>query len=231
MDLPAGLDEWGTRILQAIDQLSGRIEKGSSPTSSDDSLPTVIPSNSLGDEEIGPLCISVERRTPITSISSIMDCNVFGSGSSCDAARVPSFSRQPHRSPNGGYESGTTAVPVLTNLLRCYVSYYQSKIEILDIHLLKGYVAQIGENGAEWTAESCLVFLVAALGSICQASGYLESPNSLDRSPDAYNVAFRYWNMAKKRLGWALENNNLLSTQCLCLTGIWRLQTSDPFSA
>lgn len=148
--------------------------------------------------------ITVESPSKITSISSILAWDVFKFAPD-PGAFLPEKAN--HRLQKRGQESGDTSVPCLIQLSRTFFLFYSLELPILEEAELEYHISEIGENGPQWSAESCLVFLVAALGSYCQAS------------TESSSEAFRYWNMAKKRLGWALEESSLLSAQCLILAG------------
>lgn len=134
-----------------------------------------------------------------------------------------------NRSHHYGQESASTTKSILTRLSDLFVLHYLVAVPVLDKIQLEYYIAAIGENGIEWTVESCLVLIVASLGSICQqqqhrrtiiSDGYSVPANAVAGPFDLNSTAFRYWNMAKKRLGWAMEESGLLSAQCLCLAGL-----------
>jgi hypothetical protein len=37
--------------------------------------------------------------------------------------------------------------------------------------------------------------------------------------------------MAKRRLGWALDDDSVVSTQCFALAGLWHLHAFEPYKA
>jgi hypothetical protein len=104
-------------------------------------------------------------------------------------------------------------------LFGTFETYILPGLPILDITQLRRYISLVGEYGVPWSADACLLLLVAALASKCR--GELEEPSS-----SGFESAHRYWNMAKKRLAWALEEHSLLGAQCQFLT--WFVPLSQP---
>jgi hypothetical protein len=214
------LDEWGHKILTAIDQLKGNIAPASSPipiatTNSDTS------NRYLQENPIDCFSIPVESTTPITGIASILSWTGLRSGPSPSPLPTPNHAGIKGQNGSDGRESASTAGKYLRHLSDAFITHYIPTIPILDVTHLKRYLAKIDENGIAWTTESCLVLLVVALGS-CGSRDYDQEQcgvSMLGSQLASTITGFRYWNMAKKRLGWALEENSLVSAQCLCLAG------------
>ena len=206
----------GTRILNEIEHLAGRLEvlgHDHANIRGDGSISSAGFMSQASNREIetstddaGELfSITVESPSNITSIASILAWDVFNFAPDSDAFLPENTAIQ--NPQKRGQESGDTSFSRLMQLSRSFIFFYSLELPILDQTELDHYISEIRENGSEWSAESCLVFLVAALGSDCQ------------KSPESRKEALRYWNMAKKRLGWALEERSLLSAQCLILAG------------
>ncbi|KAG4431370.1 hypothetical protein IFR05_013151 [Cadophora sp. M221] len=77
-----------------------------------------------------------------------------------------------------------------------------------------------------------MVALVCALGAYSES--YVLDQNAQSHTPVRSSneheaaVAYRYWNVAVKRLGLAIGQNSLEAVQCLCLTGIWYMNNMQP---
>jgi hypothetical protein len=79
------------------------------------------------------------------------------------------------------------------------------------------------EKGPGWNSSTCLLLLICALGAQC-------CPKSLALE-DSRDSAQRYWNMAKSRLGWVLDEDSLVSIQCFAFAGLWHLHNFEPYKA
>ncbi|XMA16515.1 hypothetical protein WAI453_009306 [Rhynchosporium graminicola] len=215
LDGAGGFNRLGTRLLNGIERLAEKLDlfshepaskRRNGSISSSFMCPASI-SESGNDTHDDEECfsIAVEMPSNITSISSILAWDVFDF-----APDAHSFlaEKTTHRLQTRGHESGDTSVSCLMELSRSFFLVYSLELPFVEETELEYYISEIGENGPQWSAESCLVFLVAALGCYCQ------------KSTDLSSEGFRYWNMAKKRLGWALEEPNPLSAQCLILAGM-----------
>lgn len=112
---------------------------------------------------------------------------------------------------------------VLVELHRLQMNYRRvvhDKNPILDLGTLDRYVTYISENGFDFSTRTCLVALVCAIGALCQENT-IEMPSHLPvagRNSDL-DIAYRFWSVAVKRLGFAMTRNTMESAQCLCLAG------------
>jgi hypothetical protein len=120
----------------------------------------------------------------------------------------------------------------LARLESKYIAGVHIKNPILDLPTLHQKILHISENGLDWSTSTCLVSMVCAIGAI--AGKYQEAfqspPNSLSNLSDSQDrviesgeseveLAMRYWNVAAKRLGYAIGQDELEAVQCLCLAG------------
>ncbi|KAH7140077.1 hypothetical protein B0J13DRAFT_527730, partial [Dactylonectria estremocensis] len=140
--------------------------------------------------------------------------------------------------------SADTSTLGLQRLRQCFERKFLTRYPIINRPRLARCIRDVAENGGDWTAESCLVFLVCAIASLCDClasdgttptvQSVIGSPFSA-ATPDATvsrQSASQYWTMAKRRLGWALDAHvGLLAAQCLCLAGFWHLQNYAPTKA
>ncbi len=103
---------------------------------------------------------------------------------------------------------------------------------ILDLPSLHQKILHVSENGLDWSTRTCLVTMVCAIGAITgrYKDAFQSTPNSLasfSASRDAVaqsgesevDLAMQYWNVAAKRLGCAIGQDDLEAVQCLCLAG------------
>jgi hypothetical protein len=123
----------------------------------------------------------------------------------------------------------------LLNLLSCFAESILPTIPVIDLGQVRRMISRMDEYGVPWNGEACLVLLVAALGSIYQPdaqdsrhrtrdTSQISSPASSrtrtsGTSERITSTTLRYWNMARKRLSWAMNTAGRLSTQCQLLAG------------
>jgi hypothetical protein len=120
----------------------------------------------------------------------------------------------------------------LTRLESKYIAGVQIFNPILDLSTLHQNICHISENGLDWSTRTCLVMMVCAIGAIAgrYSKSFFATPNSLatfsnskDRVTETgeseVELAMRYWNVAAKRLGYAIAQDDLEAVQCLCLAG------------
>lgn len=172
----------------------------------------------------------------VGGLSSVLAWDIFsGHGQTSDDLRSAlSNAKQRQSSHHSGLESASCAAAELFALAAAFEGFYLPAMPVLDITDTRRLVRDSGEFGIAWSAESCLVLLVAALGSMCRQGGtnaqtpwgtpQLSSPassllsgsgSSERRTPSA----LRYWNMARKRLVWATSSSGLVAAQCQFLAG------------
>ncbi|CAH0047452.1 unnamed protein product [Clonostachys solani] len=216
----SNLDEWGARILDAIDSIS---------------IPPVLPINSVPAVTsapvqgltLSPQCIPTGC-SPITGVHSILKWQVFNiQGDRGPVARYKqALSRHADQRPLAramGRESATCATETLLGLVDIFQAGFLPAIPVLDAADLRRYILHIGEYGDMWNVEACLVLIVAALASmLAPTSAFAQHASS------TVSMALRYWNMAKKRLAWALEESGIMAAQCQLLAAIWYIHTSEP---
>uniref|UniRef100_A0A0B7KHX1 Zn(2)-C6 fungal-type domain-containing protein n=1 Tax=Bionectria ochroleuca TaxID=29856 RepID=A0A0B7KHX1_BIOOC len=219
----SNLDEWGARILDAIDNIP---------------IPPTLPINSvLGVTHPpaqglnpGPDCIPTGR-SPIIGLSSILEWQVFNiQGDRGPLARYKQALRvHPGQHPLSqatGRESATCATETLLGLVDVFQAGFLPAIPVLDAADLRRYILHIGEYGDMWNVEACLVLIVAALASMLRPTSAFPQHAS-----STVSMALRYWNMAKKRLAWAFEGSGMVAAQCQLLAAMWYIHTSEPTAA
>ena len=120
----------------------------------------------------------------------------------------------------------------LARLESKYIAGVHVKNPILDLPTLHQKILHISENGLDWSTTTCLVSMVCAIGAIAgrHKGASQPAPNSLASSSGSQDrmfetgeseveLAMRHWNVAAKRLGYAIGQDDLEAVQCLCLTG------------
>lgn len=223
----AAFDEWGEKILSAIGNLDSRLSDRSSG-----SVFAEVPSTAGlvdGSLEAPELHISspdipIVKPTVVTSLPSILEWKVFAGHDGVPSRPALSLHEQErgsYASQASGRESASYSRSDLVALSTTFEKYFLPTMPILDFAVLNHYINNIGEYGIAWTAESCLVLLVAALASMHSSStSHLSSQNGAEKPSIACTPgAIRYWIMAKKRLAWALDGYGLLAAQCQFLAG------------
>ncbi len=109
----------------------------------------------------------------------------------------------------------------LTELLRLEAKFIENvhmKNPIINLRTLRQLILRCAENGLEWSSSTCLVTLVCALGAISRRYKPQSGINELGSNEET-RLAWQYWAVATKRLGFVIGKSDLESVQCLCLTG------------
>ncbi|KAH6884492.1 hypothetical protein B0T10DRAFT_539887 [Thelonectria olida] len=132
----------------------------------------------------------------------------------------------------------STDIRLLADLELRYIHSVHLLNPILHLSTLHDLILRVAESGFDWSLETCLAALVCAIGAITEP---LEAPEAsktfggtslhepqCGSDPD---LATGYWNIASKRLGFALDQNDLGAVQCLCLAGIWHMHNLQPLQA
>lgn len=238
-------DEWGERILQAIGQIQNQLPSTEGNNVSifrKASCDDMYGSQSSQSQRRGTVVFLIEPGVPLTSVPSILHWTVFQDIR--HDLHLPS-PQSALKHITAGRASGDTSASRLIELAQYFQSLYPRSSQILSFVWLNQAIAKTDEYGIEWNAESCLILLVAALGSLCKLHSLqthldaastksnthtdhtnrqlqpdypTQTPKSVEEG-SSVAMAFRYWNMARKRLSWAMEEDSLLSAQCLCLSG------------
>ncbi|GAM40360.1 hypothetical protein TCE0_038r12655 [Talaromyces pinophilus] len=128
----------------------------------------------------------------------------------------------------------------LSRLESKYIEVLHTKNPILDPNELHHMVLHVAENGPDWSTQTCLVALVCAIAVLSEAypgtimrSGAQSTP-SLDQDDESgadAKLSLQFWNIALKRLGYAMHENSVEAVQCLVLAGIWYMHRMEPLEA
>lgn len=152
-----------------------------------------------------------------TNLRSVLKWRVFPQPCPYSIAMVDDDVSYPQPDALPSFELGE-----LSRLEAKYIACVHTKNPILDLATLHDLISQVAENGLDWSARTCVVSLVCALGAISEEYTHAYTPDkiSVGSLPDTEkDIAFKYWNVAMKRLGFVIGQSNLESVQCLCLTG------------
>jgi hypothetical protein len=158
--------------------------------------------------------VTLPGPSPITSLPSILQWDLFEAARSLFMEKLVKAAEPRKRDPTIGLETASCNTAALLALAARFVTYQDGSLQIVEMATLRSLIADIGEFGVPWSAESCLVLLVAALGSLLDTVNETAEPRQITRE------ALRYWNMARKRLSWAAGEGGLLGAQCHFLAGL-----------
>ncbi|KAH8693734.1 hypothetical protein BGW36DRAFT_383597 [Talaromyces proteolyticus] len=103
---------------------------------------------------------------------------------------------------------------------------------ILDIGLARGYMNHACIHGVGWDAQSCLVLLVCALGSIAEAFHDVHGHTSLmTRNSPSFTLARVFFEASQKRIGLLLRGSGVLEAQCFFYSGVYLMTIQQPMDA
>ncbi|EXJ73605.1 uncharacterized protein A1O5_03367 [Cladophialophora psammophila CBS 110553] len=109
------------------------------------------------------------------------------------------------------------------------VFIYNPVLEEAKIHR---YMRDARFNGIAWDAQSCLLLLIYAHGSIVGPfdGGHQQDASSFRSSPQ-FKQAELYFSAAQKRMGHLLCRTGVLEAQCFFLAGVYLMATLRPMEA
>ncbi len=114
----------------------------------------------------------------------------------------------------------------LSRLASKYIVGVHLKNPILDLAELHRLISYVAENGLDWSARTCLVSLVCAIGAVTQEYQYHGRSPVDNPTPGACHgigsepeLSWQFWNLAVKRLGFVIGEHDPIAIQCLCLAG------------
>ncbi|KAL4869506.1 hypothetical protein BDV12DRAFT_185192 [Aspergillus spectabilis] len=179
-------------------------------------------------------------KTPITGSDMILNWPIFPQEKPVSPFPPAAFEEKPDRFP--------TVIPSfeprrIIELRDIFMTKILAKNPIIDAEQLERYIAHVLETGIDWSAPSCLVLLVLALGAIwgtypedetrevpCPEPNYGGPMTYVTMSVPEHRMkeSLGYLSMARKRMSAAYLDNSLLGVQCLCLFGIWYQYNIEP---
>ncbi|PCD44584.1 hypothetical protein AU210_000041 [Fusarium oxysporum f. sp. radicis-cucumerinum] len=236
------LDDWGNQILGAISRARDEILGASIQFNADRPLnhtSVTLPDNEHGTwprTHRGQGCFA-----PMSSAENILQWDVLRDQlpSSAQSPINATDPYEPDRSTSSKASADTSSAK-LRALQQRFETQFLARYPIISRPWFTRCVRNVAESDGDWSAETCLVFLACAIASLCDCSDHdALTPQTTSMSPastvsgscmpNSRRPAYQYWTMAKRRLGWALdEPAGLLSAQCLCLAGFWHLLNFAP---
>ncbi|EED15193.1 conserved hypothetical protein [Talaromyces stipitatus ATCC 10500] len=117
-------------------------------------------------------------------------------------------------------------------LLDSFLSRVHIANPILDVELIRSYVNHACLNGIGWDAQSCLVLLVCALGSIAEAFHDVHPHTSLmTRNLPSFGLAKVFFEASQKRIGLLMRGSGVLEAQCFFYSGVYLMTIQQPMDA
>jgi hypothetical protein len=110
---------------------------------------------------------------------------------------------------------------VCDRLLEQCLEHVLSKNPIAQKDSLRSTMKAVCMNGTGWDADSCLVLLVCALGSIA-------SPNAGQAD---WTIGRSYFTAAQRRIGMLIDSESLVAPQCYFLVGVYFMYNLKPLEA
>ncbi|KAH7086172.1 hypothetical protein FB567DRAFT_63529 [Paraphoma chrysanthemicola] len=110
---------------------------------------------------------------------------------------------------------------VCDRLLEQCLEHVLSKNPIAQKDFLRSTMKNVCMNGPGWDAESCLVLLICALGSIA-SPGASQADWTMGRS---------YFAAAQRRIGMLIDSESLVAPQCYFLIGVYFMYNLRPLDA
>ncbi|KAL4957713.1 hypothetical protein BDW69DRAFT_8179 [Aspergillus filifer] len=116
-------------------------------------------------------------------------------------------------------------------LIESFLENVHTKNPILDPSELRNFSRCVGENGFQWDAQSCLVIITCALGTVSRPFSYKVVGSSNRARKDGYDCATAeaYYTAARKRIG--LLDPSIIAVQCAFLIGVYEMYTMRPLRA
>ena len=220
------------RLSQLEDSLKAHISMGlsASPMSVMTTSPGTVRSNPVESnvEDVSPSLsashidsISRQDARPLSdTVEHVLQWSVFGDrfGEHAELLQILRASLPLKPSRNADFDLDTDTCKQL--LHRC-LEHVLSKNPVLEEDSLRKTMYGVCMNGIGWDAESCLVLLVCALGSIA----------SPDASLADWTTASSYFGAAQRRFGLLMALDDLIVPQCYFLSGVYFMYHLRPVEA
>lgn len=133
----------------------------------------------------------------------------------------------PHMSIGADVESRETA-----QLLQQFLDNVHIFNPVLEETKVREYMRSAAFNGLGWDAQSCLLLLIYAIGSISapyeKSSSY--TPSTFWQSPE-FRQADSFFFAAQKRMGMLLCHSGVIEAQCFFLAGVYLMCVLRPIEA
>ena len=212
------LDVASLKILQRLDDLE-KLVKSLQP-------PSTTPTDTARKEQVTQLRVTTEGLLSWTVFRGHYDAR-------CDLKRLL------RNDPATASVASPTSVDSLTTggeleptscrrLLDNFFHYVHVKNPMLDEGKVRHAVHRMSLEGPAWDAESCLVLLVCALGSIASS---FDGTSVAGADPRSLAVAQSYFNAAQKRIGTITGTGGILEAQCFFYSGVYLMSKLQPIKA
>ncbi|KAH7121295.1 hypothetical protein B0J11DRAFT_590340 [Dendryphion nanum] len=178
---------------------------------SDSHTSVVEPTSHLSTSEIPPLCNTVEH---------VLSWPVFGGryDHQLDLSKILKTAAPLERPTGVNVDLEIRTCKQLG--IHCF-DHVLSKNPIIEREFFNKILNNVCLNGAGWDADSCLVLLVCALGSIA-------SPE-IDQTD--WKAAHAYFVAAQRRIGMLMTWDGLIVSQCYFLAGVYLMYKLRPLEA
>ncbi|OBT39636.1 hypothetical protein VE00_09758 [Pseudogymnoascus sp. WSF 3629] len=224
-------------ILQRLDDLEELLRKNATTVPQDQNDSLTSPSVSLSIPKT-PAPQSLERpaewRPSYINIETVLTWPVFDDQNFDERLDLRSLLR----SDKNHAASPTLPIPAdfglyaAGQLLQQFLDNVHIFNPILEEAKVREYMRAASFNGLGWDAQSCLLLLIYALGSISDpygnlpkitASGFRQSPEFLQ--------AESFFFAAQNRMGMLLCGSGIIEAQCFFLAGVYLMATLRPIEA
>jgi hypothetical protein len=221
----SSFDPASLRILERLDELEERLLPHKQPSQSPQFFQTsILPSETTTSPPSSPfhaICIGVVdvlswpvfegRYVAHLDTKALLRRIPLGAVASPSSDSYTSIEESDH---NNGLK-----------LLDAFLQHVHVKNPILDETKVRQMVHRTNLDGFGWDAESCLVLIIFALGTIASSFGNSSaSPAELGRATSLFHAA-------QKRIGALLGRSSTLEAQCFFLSGVFLMSTLQPMHA
>lgn len=118
-----------------------------------------------------------------------------------------------------------SSLNVTHRLLANFFSHVHSKNPILNEESTRRLFKETVLVGIDWSPASCLTLIICALGSLATPFG---PSRGTKPGTQAYADSQLFFAAAQKRIGSTLVDNDLISAQCLFLSGVYKMHIFEP---
>jgi len=114
----------------------------------------------------------------------------------------------------------------INRLLDNFFTYVHASNPILDEPSIRRLIKETIVDGIDWSSSSCLTLIICALGCIATPFG----PSGVTK-PAAHTDSQVFFEASQKRIGSLLLKHDLITAQCLFLSGVYMMYIFEPVYA
>lgn len=192
------IDAWGSKILTGLAELAHNVESCGSAKAGPARHQNLLLPGMIHSES------SASTFQGLVGTRCVLSWAIFSNKQLSTPALISKSTYMTVQRKSGSESATTDPIP-LTSLAHEFANTYKRELSFLDAEEIDSCIQEIAENGPSWNSRSCFVFLISAITWISRSL------------PESHEMASRYWNMARKRLSWALEGDDVVSVQCILL--------------